>query len=163
GFFGKYTQALGGTDVTISFDVVPAVLISMIVVWLAVIIVMALGVQKGIAASSIVFIPLQLVMFVILVVRHLFLPLPIDGLAVLCRAAVAGRVVRGLRPDLLLSVRSLRHHAHLLLLPEEEDGPHRLRPGGRLRELRLRDPVRHRRVLRAGLHGAGAGRRDRRG
>ena len=80
GFFGEYTQALGGADVTISFDVVPAVLISMIVVWLAVIIVMALGVQKGIAASSIVFIPLLLVMFVILVVRALFLPGAIDGL-----------------------------------------------------------------------------------
>ena len=80
GFFGEYTQALGGTDVTISFDVVPAVLISMIVVWLAVIIVMALGVQKGIAASSIVFIPLLLVMFVILVVRALFLPGAINGL-----------------------------------------------------------------------------------
>ncbi|GAA4518590.1 sodium-dependent transporter [Brachybacterium paraconglomeratum] len=79
-FFGEYTQALGGADATISFDVVPAVLISMIVVWLAVIIVMALGVQRGIAASSVIFIPLLIVMFIILVVRSLFLPGAIDGL-----------------------------------------------------------------------------------
>ena len=64
----------------VSFDYVPAVLISMLVVWLAVIIVMALGVQKGIAASSIIFIPLLVVMFVILVVRSLFLPGALDGL-----------------------------------------------------------------------------------
>ncbi|GAA1489300.1 sodium-dependent transporter [Brachybacterium sacelli] len=83
GFFNEYTQALGGADVTISFDVVPAVLISMILVWLAVIVVMALGVQKGIAASSVVFIPLLVVMFVILVVRSLFLPGAIDGLEAL--------------------------------------------------------------------------------
>ncbi|MGP9845014.1 sodium-dependent transporter [Brachybacterium sp. 107] len=80
GFFGEFTQALGGADVTLSFDVVPAVLISMIVVWLAVIVVMALGVQKGISASSVVFIPLLVLMFVILVVRSLFLPGAIDGL-----------------------------------------------------------------------------------
>ena len=79
-FFGEYTQALGGADATISFDYVPAVLISMIVVWLAVIIVMALGVQKGIAASSAIFIPLLVIMFIILVVRSLFLPGAIDGL-----------------------------------------------------------------------------------
>lgn len=79
-FFGKYTQALEGADATIAFDYVPAVLISMIVVWLAVIVVMALGVQKGIAASSAIFIPLLIIMFVILVVRSLFLPGAIDGL-----------------------------------------------------------------------------------
>jgi NSS family neurotransmitter:Na+ symporter len=80
GFFGEYTQALGGAEATVSFDYVPAVLISMLVVWLAVIIVMALGVQKGIAASSVIFIPLLVVMFVILVVRSLFLPGALDGL-----------------------------------------------------------------------------------
>ena len=79
-FFGEYTQALGGADATISFDVVPAVLISLIIVWLAVIVVMSLGVQRGIAASSVIFIPLLVIMFVILVVRALFLPGAIDGL-----------------------------------------------------------------------------------
>ncbi|MDN5688977.1 MAG: sodium-dependent transporter [Brachybacterium sp.] len=83
GFFNEYTQALGGADATISFDVVPAVLISMLVVWLAVIVVMALGVQRGIAAASVVFIPLLVIMFVILVVRSLFLPGAIDGLEAL--------------------------------------------------------------------------------
>ena len=80
GFFGEYTQALGGADVAVSFDYVPAVLISMLVVWIAVIVVMALGVQKGISASAVVFIPLLVVMFIILVVRSLFLPGAIDGL-----------------------------------------------------------------------------------
>ena len=80
GFFGEYTQALGGADATVSFDYVPAVLISMLVVWIAVIVVMALGVQKGIAASSVVFIPLLVVMFIILVVRSLFLPGAGEGL-----------------------------------------------------------------------------------
>ncbi|MGP9707116.1 sodium-dependent transporter [Brachybacterium sp. AOP42-C2-15] len=79
-FFGEYTQALGGADATVSFDFVPPVLISMIVVWLAVIVVMALGVHKGIAAASVIFIPLLVVMFIILVVRSLFLPGAIDGL-----------------------------------------------------------------------------------
>src|SRR5699024_11794845 len=36
-----------------------------------------------------------------------------------------GRVDRRLRADLLLALGGLRHHAHLLLLPEEEDRPHR--------------------------------------
>ena len=80
GFFGEYTQALGGAGATVSFDYVPAVLISMLVVWIAVIVVMALGVQKGIAASSVVFIPLLVVMFIILVVRSLFLPGAGEGL-----------------------------------------------------------------------------------
>lgn len=80
GFFGEYTQALGGAGATVSFDYVPAVLISMLVVWIAVIVVMALGVQKGISASAVVFIPLLVVMFIILVVRSLFLPGAIDGL-----------------------------------------------------------------------------------
>lgn len=79
-FFGEYTQALGGADATVSFDFVPPVLISMIVVWLAVIVVMALGVQRGIAAASVIFIPLLIIMFIILVVRSLFLPGAIDGL-----------------------------------------------------------------------------------
>ncbi|MEE1617770.1 sodium-dependent transporter [Brachybacterium sp. J153] len=80
GFFGEYTRALGGPDVTVSFDYVPAVLISMIVVWVAVIAVMALGVQKGIAGASVIFIPLLVVMFLILVVRSLFLPGAFAGL-----------------------------------------------------------------------------------
>lgn len=80
GFFGQYTQAVGGAEATVGFDFVPAVLISMVIVWAAVIVVMALGVQKGIAASAAVFIPLLMVMFIILVVRSLFLPGAVDGL-----------------------------------------------------------------------------------
>src|SRR5690606_29861574 len=80
GFFGEYTRALGGADATIAFDYVPAVLISMILVWLTVIVVMALGVHNGIAKSAIIFIPLLVVMFVILVIVSLTLPGAIAGL-----------------------------------------------------------------------------------
>ncbi|MFJ6042559.1 sodium-dependent transporter [Brachybacterium paraconglomeratum] len=80
GFFGEYTRALGGADATIAFDYVPAVLISMVLVWIAVIVVMALGVHNGIAKSAIVFIPLLIVMFVILVIVSLTLPGAIAGL-----------------------------------------------------------------------------------
>ena len=79
-FFNEFTQAVGGADATLGFDFVPAVLITMLIVWAAVVIVMALGVQRGIAASASIFIPLLVVMFIILVVRALFLPGAVDGL-----------------------------------------------------------------------------------
>ena len=44
------------------------------VVWVAVLIIMALGVQKGIGATAVVFIPLLILAFTVLVVRSLFLP-----------------------------------------------------------------------------------------
>src|SRR5699024_11049743 len=58
----------------VAFDYVPAVLITCVLVWLAVIAVMVFGVQKGIAGSAMVFIPLLVIMFIILVVRALMLP-----------------------------------------------------------------------------------------
>lgn len=79
-FFGEYTRALGGADVTISFDIVPTVLLTMVLVWAAVIVVMALGVHNGIAKSSIIFIPLLIIMFIILVITALTLPGAMAGL-----------------------------------------------------------------------------------
>lgn len=63
-----------------SFDFVAAVTWPLIAVWLVVIGILALGVQKGIAKSSAIFIPLLLLMFLILVVRSLFLPGAMEGL-----------------------------------------------------------------------------------
>src|SRR5699024_11039109 len=74
GFFGSFTRSLEGADATVAFDYVPAVLITCVLVWLAVIAVMVFGVQKGIAGSAMVFIPLLVIMFIILVVRALMLP-----------------------------------------------------------------------------------------
>jgi NSS family neurotransmitter:Na+ symporter len=50
------------------------VLVPLALVWLAVLAIMALGVQRGIGMTSLVFIPLLVVAFGLLVVRALFLP-----------------------------------------------------------------------------------------
>src|SRR5699024_3751854 len=67
-------------DATVAFDYVPAVLITCVLVWLAVIAVMVFGVQKGIAGSAMVFFPLLVIMFIILVVCVLLLPAALGGL-----------------------------------------------------------------------------------
>lgn len=75
GFFvGEFLQA---GDVEISTDVVAGVLVPMLVVWVVVLLIMALGVQKGIGLTSLFFIPVLLVAFVILVIQALTL----DGAA----------------------------------------------------------------------------------
>src|SRR5699024_11071675 len=80
GFFGSFTRSLEGADATVAFDYVPAVLITCVLVWLAVIAVMVFGVPKGIAGSAMVFIPLVVSMFIILVARALMLPGALGGL-----------------------------------------------------------------------------------
>lgn len=70
-FFGEFLQA---GDVRVTTDVVPGVLVPLAVVWLAVLAIMALGVQRGIGATSLVFIPVLLVAFAALVVQALLLP-----------------------------------------------------------------------------------------
>jgi NSS family neurotransmitter:Na+ symporter len=70
-FFGEFLQV---GDVEVTADVVPGVLVPLAIVWLAVVVVMALGVQRGIGAVSLIFIPVLVVAFGVLVVRALFLP-----------------------------------------------------------------------------------------
>jgi NSS family neurotransmitter:Na+ symporter len=77
-FFGEYLKM--SSEPGVSFDFVAAVTWPLIAVWLVVIGILALGVQKGIAKSSAIFIPLLLLMFLILVVRSLFLPGAMEGL-----------------------------------------------------------------------------------
>ena len=76
-FFGSFLQA---GDVRVTTDVVPGVLVPLAVVWLAVLAIMALGVQRGIGATSVVFIPVLVLAFAALVVQALLLPGAIDGL-----------------------------------------------------------------------------------
>jgi NSS family neurotransmitter:Na+ symporter len=75
--FGEYLQA---GDPGIGLDFVPGVLVPLVLVWLAVLVIMALGVQRGIGATSVVFIPVLMISFLALVVAALFLPGAVDGL-----------------------------------------------------------------------------------
>ena len=63
-----------------SLDFVPGVLIPLALVWIAAIVVLALGVAKGLQRVNVVFLPLLVVAFAILVVRALFLDGAADGL-----------------------------------------------------------------------------------
>jgi len=76
-FFSSYLQA---GDPGVQMDVVPGVLWPMLAVWLALVVVMALGVQKGVGATSVIFIPVLVVAFGFLVVYSLTLPGAVDGL-----------------------------------------------------------------------------------
>jgi neurotransmitter:Na+ symporter, NSS family len=75
--FDEYLQA---GDPGVSANIVPGVVIPLALVWIAVLVIMALGVQKGIGATAVVFIPLLMVVFTFLVVRALFLPGAMSGL-----------------------------------------------------------------------------------
>ncbi|MFE6507472.1 sodium-dependent transporter [Nocardioides sp. NPDC057767] len=76
-FFGKFLQA---GDPGVDATPVWGVLIPLLLVWAAILVVMLLGVQKGIGATSVIFIPVLVVAFGILVVRSLFLPGAAEGL-----------------------------------------------------------------------------------
>ena len=78
GFFtGDFLKA---GPIEISSDVVAGVLVPLLIVWAAVLVIMVLGVQKGIGATSLVFIPVLVIVFVILVVQALTLDGASDGL-----------------------------------------------------------------------------------
>ncbi|QEW02883.1 sodium-dependent transporter [Microbacterium lushaniae] len=71
GFFsGDYLQT---GDPGLSFEFVPGVLIPLALVWIVTIAVLAAGVAKGLQRVNVVFLPLLVVAFLILVVRALFL------------------------------------------------------------------------------------------
>jgi NSS family neurotransmitter:Na+ symporter len=64
----------------VSMSVVPGVLVPLVLVWAVTIAIMAFGVQKGVGATSVVFIPVLLVAFTALVVQALLLPGAVEGL-----------------------------------------------------------------------------------
>ncbi len=75
--FGSFLK-LG--DPGVSFEFVPGVLIPVILVWVVTLGILLLGVQNGIARFSQIFIPLLIILFLILVIRSLFLPGAAEGL-----------------------------------------------------------------------------------
>lgn len=76
-FFEEFLQL---SDPGVTASPVAGVLVPLVIVWLVVIAVLALGVQKGIGATAAIFIPILVVTFGALVVRSLFLPGAGEGL-----------------------------------------------------------------------------------
>lgn len=79
-FFTDFLQSADVAATGVSTDFVPQVGIPLILVWLVVIVIMALGVKRGIGRANMVLMPLLTVMFAILVVQSLFLPGAMEGL-----------------------------------------------------------------------------------
>ena len=78
GFFvGEYLQV---GDPEISTTLVSAVAIPLVLVWIAVLVILALGVANGVQKVNMIFIPLLAVAFLGLVIRALTLPGALDGL-----------------------------------------------------------------------------------
>jgi neurotransmitter:Na+ symporter, NSS family len=75
--FGEFLQT---SEPGITAEVVIGVLVPLAVVWVAVLVIMALGVQKGIGRTSLFFIPVLVVAFGILVVRAVTLDGATTGL-----------------------------------------------------------------------------------
>ena len=78
GFFvGEFLEA---GPVEISTDLVGGVMVPLLVVWVAVLLIMALGVQKGIGTLALYLIPVLVVVFAVLVVQALTLDGAANGL-----------------------------------------------------------------------------------
>ncbi|KLU10564.1 sodium-dependent transporter [Kocuria sp. SM24M-10] len=67
-------------QITVGFDFVPTVLIATAIAWAALLVVLLLGVQKGIGRVNLVLIPLLVLMFLSIVIIALTLPGATDGL-----------------------------------------------------------------------------------
>ena len=80
-FFKDYLQM--ASDVSAQMQFVAQVTVPLVLVWLATLLILAFGVQKGVARASTFFMPLLVVMFVLLVGIALFLPGAAKGLDVL--------------------------------------------------------------------------------
>ncbi|SIT67086.1 sodium-dependent transporter [Microbacterium sp. RU33B] len=79
-FFVDFLRSADVNEVGVSTEFVPQVGIPLILVWLVVIVIMALGVKRGIGTANLVLMPLLTLMFAVLVVQALFLPGALDGL-----------------------------------------------------------------------------------
>lgn len=77
-FFGDYLQAAATPGPT--FDFVPGILMTMILVWVVTIGVLAMGVQTGIGRTAVVFIPVLVLAFIVLVIQALTLDGSMEGL-----------------------------------------------------------------------------------
>lgn len=79
-FFFKDFLQMGNVKNGVSMQFVPQVGLPLIAVWVVVIVIMGLGVKRGIGRANTVLMPLLTVMFAALVVQSLFLPGAVDGL-----------------------------------------------------------------------------------
>lgn len=77
-FLEQYLQA--SSDAHIGFDFVPQILVALVIVWAVLLAVMALGVQRGVGQFNVIFIPLLIVMFAVMVGIALTLDGAADGL-----------------------------------------------------------------------------------
>lgn len=77
-FTGEYLQL--AEEPGLSLDIVGHLLLPLLIAWLAVLVVMVLGVQSGVERANKWFLPLLVVLFAILVVRALFLDGAMEGL-----------------------------------------------------------------------------------
>ncbi|QLB12195.1 NSS family neurotransmitter:Na+ symporter [Bisgaardia hudsonensis] len=77
-FFKDFLQMAEGASV--GFDFVGNIVGPLIGVWAFILVILALGVQKGIGKSATFFMPLLTIMFIILVISALFLPGAAKGL-----------------------------------------------------------------------------------
>src|SRR5690606_24942196 len=79
GFFtGEYLQVR--EEPGIGMDVVMGLMLPLVLVWVAVLLILVLGVQQGVERANRYFLPLLAGLFVIMVVRALFLDGAMDGL-----------------------------------------------------------------------------------
>lgn len=78
-FVGEFLK-MGDITQGVSFEFVGMVVGPLILVWVVALAVLALGVQKGIAKTSSILMPVLVVMFLVLVVSALFLPGAAKGL-----------------------------------------------------------------------------------
>lgn len=77
-FFGEFLQY--DETATFSTDFVPQIALALALVWIAAIIVLAIGVDKGIGRVATFFIPILVVLFLIVVVQAVLLPGAATGL-----------------------------------------------------------------------------------
>lgn len=80
GFFVNDFLQLDKAESAFSLHPVAAVAIPLALIWIIALFIMARGVQRGIAAANKIFLPLLISLFVIMVVRALFLDGAMDGL-----------------------------------------------------------------------------------
>ena len=71
-FFSDFLQF--DAESTFSLDIVPQIALTLFLVWLLAIIVLAIGVDKGIGKVSMIFMPILVIIFFIVCIRAVFLP-----------------------------------------------------------------------------------------
>lgn len=77
-FFEQYLHSNGGS--TLSLDFIPHLFGPLLGMWVVVLVILYLGVKRGIEWSNKIFLPLLMVLFLILVIQSVRLPGAVDGL-----------------------------------------------------------------------------------